>query len=62
MTISKMRFEERVAIVTGAYSTRGIGRSITLDLPTKDTDIVITDMKKMSNPLKQATLWRKVRQ
>ncbi|NPV04584.1 MAG: SDR family oxidoreductase [Syntrophaceae bacterium] len=39
-----MSFERRVAIVTGAGSPRGIGRSIALALAEKGADVVVADL------------------
>lgn len=39
-----MSFEKRVAIVTGAGSPRGIGRSIALTLAEKGADVVVCDL------------------
>ncbi len=39
-----MSFEQRVAVVTGAGSPRGIGRSIALALAEKGADVVVADL------------------
>lgn len=39
-----MSFENRVAIVTGSGSKRGIGRAIAMNLAKKGADIVVADM------------------
>jgi hypothetical protein len=62
MTISKMRFEERVEISTGASSPRGIGCSIPLGLTTKDVELIVMDMNsKRVEAFKTGRFMRKVR-
>ena len=39
-----MSFEKRVAVVTGAGSPRGIGRSIALTLAKRGADVVVADL------------------